>query len=236
MGGIGTGKTHVLKTARKPILLDSWDPGGSKVLREEIKRGEVIPSRFEKDNYKVPTTYSHWEREFEQKLRLKMFDHVGTYCIDSLGPWLASMLHMVVYSQAQKPDKARPEFIPAIQDYLIVQMTFNDIVRKFLELPCDVILTGHTILDKDELTGEIYTQLKIQRSLQIDIPACFDEVYVTKVVGIQEPKYEFQTRTVGNVQAKTRLGCLQLYEPQDIKAILKKGGLPYEDKPPIRGE
>lgn len=43
LGESGSGKSFLLHTARKPIHLDCFDPGGTKNLKELIKKGELVP-------------------------------------------------------------------------------------------------------------------------------------------------------------------------------------------------
>ena len=41
-GPKGSGKTTLVGTGRKPVFIDSFDPGGSTVLRDEIATGDVV--------------------------------------------------------------------------------------------------------------------------------------------------------------------------------------------------
>ncbi len=61
LGELGTGKTRLLKTCRKPVLGFFFDPGGYKTLKDEIDRGEVIPLRFEPDDPHNPWAFIHSE-------------------------------------------------------------------------------------------------------------------------------------------------------------------------------
>ena len=87
-GESGSGKTYLLRTARKPVFIDSFDPGGSKGLRKWISRGEiVVDTRWERDDPLHPTAFDRWEREFNQRYRNGFFDNFGTYCLDSATTW-----------------------------------------------------------------------------------------------------------------------------------------------------
>ena len=60
-GYMGTGKTQVIGTARKPVLIHSFDPGGEKVLVDKIKKGQVmVNSEFQHEDDKKPTSYRAW--------------------------------------------------------------------------------------------------------------------------------------------------------------------------------
>ncbi len=41
-GDSGAGKTFLASTCRKPVHIDSFDPGGTKHLKQWIDRGEII--------------------------------------------------------------------------------------------------------------------------------------------------------------------------------------------------
>ena len=110
-------------------------------------------------------------------------------------------------------------------------------MRDMASLPCDCILTGHDDMDKDEVSGKMFVHLMITGKLQKRIPLLFDEIYHTDTVETSKGLgYRFLTRKTGLYQARTRLGKggeLDLYEPQDYKAILKKVGMSTEDKPSL---
>ena len=56
LGETGSGKTFLLRTARKPVHIDSFDPGGTKCLQEYIDKNEIIPdTRFESEDRLHPS-------------------------------------------------------------------------------------------------------------------------------------------------------------------------------------
>ncbi len=231
-----TGKTTIIGTARKPIWIDSFDPGGSKVLREAIGRGEVIvDSRYEDESYKKPSACKLWDEEFQKKLKSGLFNHLGTYVIDSGTKWQDAILHTIV-ARHQKAGK-RPDFIPAIQDYLVQQHDVIEGLATCCCLPCDFIVTGHLEYDKDEMTGQMLSSIMTVKKLKEKTPILFDEIYLT----IAKPsssgiKYNIMTVTDGLCIAGTRIGGrgkFKAIEEPDIKGLLKKAGLPFEDKPLI---
>ncbi|MCK5604590.1 hypothetical protein KAR91_22065, partial [Candidatus Pacearchaeota archaeon] len=69
LGESGTGKTITASTGRGPILIDSFDPGGTKGLDPEIKSGKVfVDTRWEREDPKNPTAFTVWEKEFDRRL------------------------------------------------------------------------------------------------------------------------------------------------------------------------
>ena len=68
----------------------------------------------------------------------------------------------------------------------------------------------------------------------ITIPLMFDEIYVTAPKEMSSGiEYRLLTKSTGTFLARSRLsadGLLDTYEKADIKHILKKAGMPYQDK------
>ena len=85
LGDKGAGKTTFLATAPRPILIHSFDPGGTESIQDFIDAGGVfVDTQFERDNLQHPTAYLAWEREFNRLGHSGLFENIGTYAIDSL--------------------------------------------------------------------------------------------------------------------------------------------------------
>jgi len=65
-GDIGTGKTYLARTCIQPVLIHSFDPGGTKSLSDVIEGGDVYVEKFESENSKKPTEYARWEKRFDE--------------------------------------------------------------------------------------------------------------------------------------------------------------------------
>ena len=233
-GLLGTGKTYSLRTARKPVLIYSFDPGGTKVLKEEIERGEVMVVLCENENAKAPTEFRKWEDMFMQHRRERLFEQVGTVVIDSLTFWADACMSEVMKTNVANRAKAIPG-IPIMQDWMIQMRVMSDHLRLLTTLPCDTILNAHIDSERDEVTGKIFTSLMITGKLKRKVPLLFDELYVSmSVPSSTGSSYVWLTQNDGIYEAKTRLGVkntFEKYEPQDYKALLKKAGYDTEDKP-----
>ena len=229
-GGLGTGKTSLIKTARKPVLIHSFDPGGTKVLRDEIAAGSIIAdTRFEREDPLKPTAFKLFDDEYHRLRRDGFFDHLGTYVIDSVTTWAQCAMYAVMKKAG------RPGGTPQQNDWMPQMMMMENAMRDFVSLPCDCILLGHDDVTKDDSSGKMYSGLMITGKLSRRVPLLFDEVYcaLTKETskGIE---YQLLTRATGMYQARSRLGKggeLDTYEKPDIKAILKKVGYSTDDKP-----
>jgi len=242
-GGLGTGKTRSLGTARKPVLIHSFDPGGTIVLEDLIKTGDVIvDTRFEVEDPKMPTSFKEWDEVYHDLKRKGMFDHIGTFAIDSATTWAQCAMFEVLRMQGRAGDIRAAGGksggflgVPHQNDWLPQMAILENAMRDFVALPCDCILTGHDDADKDEITGQMFVHLMITGKLQKRVPLLFDEIYHANTEETSEGLiYRFLTRKTGLYQARTRLGKggeLDMYEEPDFKNILRKVGMSTEDKP-----
>lgn len=229
LGQIGIGKTSILQTGRMPMVIDSFDPGGSKLadFQPLIAAGKIIPdTRWEKPHVH---SFAEWEKVFANRKRSGFFDGIATYVIDSASTFLTSIQRGV--SSA----KGKPYVEGSSQpDYKIISNTFIDYVMLATALPCDFIMTGHTIMENDTAEGKVFARFNSIPSLQINIPSLFDEIYVLLAeretsTGVER---KLLTQSTGKYFARTRIGSRKflMYEEPDIKKLLTKAGLPTEDK------
>jgi len=223
-GNMGSGKSYSLRTARKPILIHSFDPGGTKGLREYIEAGDVlVDERWEiSETVSNPTIYRDWSAEITRLANGGFFNTVGTFVIDSLSTFMDALS----WNIASK--KGRTEGLLAIQDYSVLWNTLKTVISQCACLPCDFIMTGHIAEDKDEVTGRKSTSVNVPGQAKTKLFTLFDEVYTA--ISTETSKgieYKFLTANNGVYQARTRLGVgkFSTYEPQDFTALLKKGGV-----------
>ncbi len=237
IGTKGCGKTTVCSTARRPIIFASFDPGGPRSIRDEIKKGGIHVMSYEGESWRKPSEYAQWESDYMKLEKDGVFNHIGTYVIDSATTWIHAMMNCIINKQMTERGKTRPNFLPAQGDYLVALYTMIDICKRIGNQPCDFILTGHMVKEIDQVTGGFTTTLKAFPSMQIDMPLLFDESYVM----VDGKKTDAQggiinyllTGKKGIHEASTRIGAggkFDLYEEPNIKNLLKKAGLPYEDK------
>ena len=233
VGESGTGKSYILRTARQPVHIDSFDPGGTKCLRDEISSGSVIAdTRWENDDPFRPTVWRDWVRETQERMKLGYFDYLGTYVIDSGTKWADAAMNQVL-KIAGIPGET-PRFT---KDYQPQKTQILNWIKYLLRIPCDFILTGHLEGHKDEVVGNItYRLMTTGKAVQL-IPLEFDEIWVTSTKSRAKGlEYSIITAHTGPYLASTRLGkggVFETYEKPDIKYLLKKAGLPANDKPLI---
>lgn len=230
-GYMGTGKTTMIGTARKPILLHCFDPGGEKVLVDQINKGEVmVNNSFQNEEAKKPTAYKDWEKEFDRLRGIDgFFESIGTFAIDSVTTWSEALMNTILKSNG------RAGGTPQMQDYLVQINILRDTIKLITTLPCDVILTGHVDTEKDEITGRIMSGVMITGKLKEKLPLLLDEVYMSTSKETRNGiDYSILTRNTGQYKARTRIGrggIFETYEVPDIKVLLRKAGIDDSDKP-----
>jgi hypothetical protein len=236
-GESGAGKTFLLRSCRRPIHIDSFDPGGTKCLKKWIDSGDIVAdTQWEGEDPLSPDRFVRWKKATDLRLQIGYFKHFGTYCLDSATSWTNSAMYG--QTSGAVPDWGK-DYVPVKQDMTIY-------TTKLMALPCDYILLGH--LDKKEKVLSVNTKTGVKAAevtnrfltigkAVVTIPLLFDEVYVLKTIetarGLERV---LLTEAQGEFVARSRLkgaGALNVEEPADIKALLKKIGLPCEDLPPL---
>lgn len=228
-GEVGTGKTQILSTARPPILIHSFDPGGTKTIRHLIRSAAnptgsiVVDDRFENEDSRTPTAYELWKKEASRLEREGIFSVIGTYVIDSATMWGEAIMNQTMKEQKNTTT------VPSQREYQLQMTAIKQAVKDLCGLPCDFILTGHVDIKKDEITGRIKSGPMLTGKLQESLPALFDEVWVTSAQGSGEKiTYSVLTCNDGYWKARTRLGSNGLLQPKEVPnicAILQKVGL-----------
>jgi len=225
LGQIGAGKTTMLSTAPKPVLIDSFDPGGHKLrtFKPLIESGVIIPdSRWEKPYFKM---FGDWEQELENRIAGGFFNNIGTYVIDSATTFLQAMKDHTM-DKSGRDNVSQPE-------WGAIGTSFIHHVKQCTALPCNFIMTGHLVLELEESEGKTIARFNSIPSLQVNIPTLFDEIYVliqeAKGTGVER---KLLTQSTNKYLARTRIGAgkFELYEKPDIAELLRKAELDYKDK------
>jgi len=234
----GAGKTFMLRTARFPIHIDSFDPGGTKCLRPWIESGDVIAdTQWENEDPFSPKVFAEWAKTVDIRVRTGYFDHFGTYALDSLSTFGDAVMNdqLMAAGRAGEVPQMRRDYNP--QKTNIVNR-----IKKLMTLKCDFFLMGH-LRTEETVIGETkggesikskQFRLNVTGNAVVTIPLLFDELWV--LVGKETSSgidRKILTDAQGQYIARSRLksnGKLDSKEDPDIKKILKKVGLDWEDK------
>ena len=99
MGEFSSGKTSLICTMPKPIWIASFDPHGTIVIEknypEEIERGDIIISTYWSDDFNKPVAYKKWAKDWDDAVKGRLFDKIGTYAIDSASTWIDALSNKV---------------------------------------------------------------------------------------------------------------------------------------------
>jgi hypothetical protein len=247
-GETNAGKTFLLRTARMPVHIDSFDPGGTKCVRDLIRseknpEGQVIAdTRWENDDPFKPKAFEEWKRAVDRRIQIGYFDKFGTYFLDSATTFGDAVMgaHMKSKNRAGEVPQHRHDYNPQ-------KVEMSNYIKKLMRLPCDFIMTGHLreikkLISLDTKTGVAREDIKYRfyttGQAVVTIPLLFDELYtiVHAGDGREGPKRKMLIDSLGTYIARSRLkrnGLLDAEEPPDLKALLKKAGFSNEDKPKI---
>jgi len=229
-GESGTGKTFSLKNAPFPVHIDSFDPTGTKSVRDYIEKGFIIPDiRFEEEDPFNPSAFELWTKEFEARRVGKYFNSVGTYVLDSATTWTSAIMNYV-----QGKRKAAGTVPLWEKDYHPQKVLIETWLQKCMNLPCHFILTAHLEPQKDTKGAIVSRRFLMTGKSAIKIPLLFDEIWVAdKKETSKGWEYFFHIESGGMLLARSRLagtGKLASNEPNNLRAIFKKAGLNYADK------
>lgn len=243
VGDPGTGKTFSLRTARLPVLIYQFDPGGADGLQDMVDAGDVIVADFSTDDAGNPASFQAWERLFFSHQKAGLFDHVGTVVLDSVTMWSRAAMSAILAKNGRKfksggaelsHQKGSTPAVPELRDYGILKTTLAQYLGIMTGIASDLVVLGHQVVEKDEETGRILGYyLNITGTLRTEAPMLFNEVYFTTVKRTAEgPSYLWQTAPDNYRTARSRLsagGKLASVEPQNFRTLMDKIGRPIED-------
>lgn len=224
MGAFGAGKTHLLKTAPKPVLVDMFDPRGAAVLRDEIRSGSIIVRPWWDERSDRPTKYNEWAQRWEKDIESGLLDQFQTYALDSLTTFLEAMANAV------SRQFGRPHGTLAIQDYNVIYNRVRDFVKITSTKARVFVVTGHLVSVKNDLTGEVTYELDTYNRLRNRLPILFSEKWV--LVARKKPngvERVVLTQPTGMYYASSQLTTESEIQP-DISAALRKAGFNFNHK------
>ena len=237
-GEIGSGKTYLLRTARFPIHIDSFDPGGTKCLKPWIDKGDIVcDTTWENEDPYNPKVFADWMRTTEVRLQIGYFDQFGTYTLDGL-----SMFSEAVMNYELKKAGREGEAPMHRRDYNPQKVEIVNRIKRFMSLKPDFFLMAHLRREEDVIgqtkeglpIKEFKYRLNVTGNAVLSLPLLFDEIYILEG---KETSSGLERSLIieaqGKYIARSRLksdGKLGMREDADIKKLLKKIGLNWEDK------
>lgn len=234
-GDKGAGKTSILETAPKPILIFSFDPGGTIVLKKEKECGDVIVVNCENDSNTDPKAYMKFQSEFNRLGRAGFYKKLATVVIDPV----TSLNDCAIWQIQKKEDKIQagmgeasdPKKSMSFRDWGSLLNMHLMWARRFCALPCHTFWMGHIQRDFDVLRNTHLIKLLLTGQAKDKVMTLIPDVWFLQV----DPKgtrYLLTDYEDGYpASSKIGKGIFDRREKPDIKMLLKKAGLDYEDYP-----
>jgi len=222
-GDFGTGKTTLLTTCPKPVLIHSFDPGGMVSIRTELldKTQEITADiRFEDESPGQPSVWEAWTKEYKRLKRAGILDQLGTFAVDSGTTWAAAALNLICYKAG------RPGGPPYQQDYMPAMSLMENAIKDIMTCKCHFVFTCHEDATKDENSGKMFIGPQLIGKLKQRIPLLFSELYCAQAQQTSKgAEYRLLTRATGLYRARTRLGShnrFDQYEEPNLSNLLAK--------------
>lgn len=246
IGDKGAGKTSLALTCPAPVYIFSFDPAGTSLagIKEAKDKGLIIPDiRYEYDNPRTPTAYSLFESEFNALGSEGFFSAMGTVILDSTTTLADAAINQILRKEGRQ---LAPMNIKSdgkangmqIQDWGTFKSVIIRWAHAFSMLPCHTLIFGHVDHVRDETTQSFVKRLMLPGSASEELPIYMPEFLVLKTRQTSKGIERFLlTQPLEGYKATTRIGGKGVFateEPADIRALLKKAGLPYEDKPLLK--
>lgn len=199
LGDYGTGKSFFAASAPEPIYLIDFDRGSIGYSNKKV----YIPDCLQDESLTPFIRWNNLERDID--LLIKQNHPAGefrTIVLDSLTTASKYAMDIALEKRPVAPDA------PPVWNvhYPMVKVYMDKILDKVKKLPTHLIVIGHVIYDKDNLTGEIVATPSITGNLKTYIPALFDEVYFSDFIQTKEgKKYVLNISPTGFKKARSRL-------------------------------
>jgi len=231
-GEYGGGKTRFASTAPKPMLLVNFDPGGWVTIKGTpgVKLEDLYTANAQVEGKKSKMVLDKILRDLEKTPKESFpYKTIGLDSLTFLSQILMGYIEMLT-------GRAEKYGVPVVKgsdggamresDYGTLGDLQEDIVKRFLGLPCHFILTSHARVATQKLPGNLENVLYLPAMEGIkfpqQLPGYFSEVYKMITIpkgGGKEPDYKLQTRADYQWGAKTRLNVWD-NEKQELVSVL----------------
>jgi hypothetical protein len=127
-------------------------------------------------------------------------DAPRTIVVDSV-----TFLAKLIINEALKLDGKKPDQTPGLQHYGHLANKMERFISELAGLPCNVIVTVHEKVTKDEVTGQVSYGIALTQYLRNILPGYFNEVWHTTVQpGLKGVvNYEVHPRPVRGYPSRT---------------------------------
>jgi hypothetical protein len=181
-GDSGAGKTSFLAGMPGPVHVADFD--GKMLSAAEFLRhtnaAQLVNVSYE--NYSAMSgprmAADQFNFDMGQAKKTKPFPY-KTLCLDSLTTFNdASMQYLIKANPGViKRVSTQGVQLPVLQDFGMARIWFKAVIGELLSLPCNVVVTAHIQVEKDEATGRILRTPMMTGKLAKELPIYFGEVW-----------------------------------------------------------
>lgn len=144
----------------------------------------------------------------------------GTLVLDSLTTFSDEMMrYLMRLNPGIKRMDTKGAATPAMLDYQVARLFFKQVLGELLNLPCNLVVTAHIQVDKDEITGEILRTPMLAGKLSRELPILFPEVHRSFV---RDRKYWAQTKSDARFQCRTQIRGLPAEIELKYESLIKQ--------------
>ena len=218
-GDSGTGKTCFGTGWPGPIHYADFD--GKVNSAAAYLQGKDKLNEISYENYAPTDDKGSAGQRFNQDLGMmrKSGKLPGTLILDSLTTFSDEMMrYLMRLNPGIKRMDTKGAATPAMQDYQVARLFFKQILGELLNLPCNVIVTAHIQVDKDDVTGQILRTPMIAGKLSRELPILFPEVYRSFV---KDGKYFAQTQSDQYYSCRTQIRNIPATIPLEYSSLTK---------------
>lgn len=212
MGEPGSGKTVAACSFPTPLLILDFDgKADSAALFYKEDKDRLANIDVENLSARIGVdpinTFVKWIDELSKNLKYK------TVVLDSITTFSRLTLeHIVKTNPGIKRTMSKQGAQPGMQDYGILRREFAKLIPGLLGLPCNVVMTAHIHIEKDELTGSLHRRPLMDGSFAEQLPVYFKEVYLS--YANDKSEFMWQTKSDRKFNLRSQLPGL----PKDIPA------------------
>lgn len=236
-GDSGAGKTVAATSFPGPIFVHDFDGkvvsaanfwrthNPEKLNQIEFETYNAIVGKDKWETIqKQYATFNGWLVQMQALVREGKPFPFKTVVLDSITTWSDLLLKEIM---RQTKDKIKGPIqglddIPGMQTYSVNTVHFKAQLNQLLSLPCNVVVTAHIEIDKDELTGRIERRPKATGKLATYLPIVFGEVYrqYVKIDG-NNRRYLWQTQTDNEFNCRSQIPGLGVTVEATFKSLVK---------------
>jgi ABC-type dipeptide/oligopeptide/nickel transport system ATPase component len=209
LGESGAGKTVLATSFPTPIKVYDFDQKISSAAKFYAKDTDRLSSIDVEQYGKLPIK-ERMQKFLASVREIENLQHAGkplpfkTLVIDSLTTLTNAILED--YKKvSQLGIKRALADVNAMQDYQLLQIHLTQLITGILSLDCNVVVIGHTQLEKDETTGMMRNTILMPGQLAFKLPIFFEEVYLAKINAKGERVLQTQSDSKTSLRSQRQL-------------------------------